>query len=108
MESWYGGENLSNIAQKENSWRGNNESRWHNDEYDAAFETLNTETDPEKAAATFIKLNDLVIQNQVVIPLVQRAAESYAITNRLNPDMFVGSPWETLYWNIANWNEVAQ
>lgn len=108
MESWYGGENLSNIAQKENSWRGSNESRWHNDEYDAAFESLATETDPEAAAATFIKLNDLIIQNQVVVPLVQRAAESYAIANRLNPDMFVGSPWETLYWNIANWNEVTQ
>jgi peptide/nickel transport system substrate-binding protein len=107
MESWYGGENLSNIAQKENSWRGNNESRWHNDEYDAAFETLATETDPEAAAATFIKLNDLVISNQVVVPLVQRAAESYAIANKLNPDQFAGSPWETLYWNIANWNEVA-
>lgn len=107
MESWYGGENLSNIAQLENSWRGSNESRFHDDEYDAAFETLTTETDPEAAAATFIKLNDIIIQNQVVVPLVQRAAETYAIANRLNPDQFVGSPWETLYWNIANWNEVA-
>jgi hypothetical protein len=42
----------------------------------------------------------------VIIPLVQRAAENYAISNRLNPDMFAGSPWETLYWNIANWHDV--
>jgi peptide/nickel transport system substrate-binding protein len=106
MESWYGGENLSNIAQKENQWRGTNESRFHDAEYDAAFETLATETDPEAAAATFIKLNDIVISQQVIVPLVQRAAESYAIANKLNPDQFAGSPWETLYWNIANWNEV--
>jgi peptide/nickel transport system substrate-binding protein len=106
MESWYGGPDGANIAQKENSWRGNNESRWRNDEYDQLFETLASETDPEKAAETFIRLNDILIENVVIIPLVQRAAENYAISNRLNPDMFAGSPWETLYWNIANWHDV--
>jgi peptide/nickel transport system substrate-binding protein len=107
MLSWYGGKDGVNIAQKSNQWRGNNEGRWQNAEYDAAFETLAAETDPEVAAQTFITLNDLVISNNVVLPLVQRAAETFAITNNINADMIVGSSWETLYWNLANWNEVA-
>ena len=108
MSSYYAGPNGSNINQKENDWAPGNACRWSNAEYDATYESLAAETDPEKAAESFIKLNDLVIDNVVVIPLVQRAAESFAITNNMNPDNFAGSSWEVLYWNIANWNEVTQ
>jgi peptide/nickel transport system substrate-binding protein len=107
MLSWYGGKDGSNIAQKSNQWRGQNTTRWHNDEYDTLFDSLASETDPEKAANTFIQLNDLVVDNFVELPLVQRSAENYAMLNNINNDMVVGSPWETLYWNMANWNEVA-
>jgi peptide/nickel transport system substrate-binding protein len=106
MESWYGGPDGSNIAQKSNSWRGNNESRWHNDEYDQLYESLIIETDLERAAETFIRMNDILIENVVIIPLVHRSAESLAINNLLNADMFAASAFETLYWNIANWHNV--
>jgi peptide/nickel transport system substrate-binding protein len=108
MESWYAGPNGSNINQKENGWRAGNYNRWSNAEYDQLYETLANEVDAERAAETFIKLNDLVITNNVLIPLVQRSAESYAITNNINGDMFAASQWEVLYWNIANWSEVSQ
>ena len=108
MLSWYGGPNLSNIAQKSNQWRGQNTTRWHSDEYDALFDSLASQTDPEKAADAFIKMNDLVVDNFVELPLVQRSAENYAMSNIINNDMVVGSPWETLYWNMANWGETAQ
>jgi peptide/nickel transport system substrate-binding protein len=107
MLSWYGGKDGSNVAQKSNQWRGQNTTRWRNDEYDALFDSLAAQTDPEKAAETFIQLNDLVVDNFVELPLVQRSAENYAMLNNINNDMVVGSPWETLYWNMANWNEVA-
>jgi len=108
MESWYAGPNGSNINQKENGWRAGNYNRWSNADYDQLYETLANEVDTERAAETFIKLNDLVITNNVIIPLVQRSAESYAITNNMNGDMFAASQWEVLYWNIANWSEVSQ
>jgi len=104
MSSWYGGKDLANIAQKSNDWSGINESRWHNDEYDAMFDSLGVETDQEKAAQTFIKMNDLLINEVVIVPLVQRAAESCATLNTLREGNIAGSPWEALYWNAANWN----
>jgi peptide/nickel transport system substrate-binding protein len=107
MSSWYGGKDLSNIAQKSNDWSGLNESRWHNDDYDAMFDSLGSETDPEKAAETFIKMNDLLIDDVVIVPLVQRAAEKLAVLNTLRDGNIVGSSWETAYWNIANWNRVS-
>ncbi len=107
MSSWYGGKDLANIAQKANDWSGINESRWHNDEYDAMFDSLGTETDAEKAAETFIKMNDLLINEVVIVPLVQRSAESIAVLNTLRDSNIAGSPWEALYWNAANWNRVS-
>ncbi|MGH2558351.1 MAG: peptide ABC transporter substrate-binding protein [Thermomicrobiales bacterium] len=106
MASWYGGPDGSNIAQMENDWSGLNESRWSNAEYDALYDSLLVETDAETAAESFIRMNDILINEVVVIPLVQRAAAKFAIANTLNPENIAASDWEVLYWNIANWNEV--
>jgi peptide/nickel transport system substrate-binding protein len=107
MSSWYGGKDLSNIAQKSNDWSGINESRWHNDDYDAMFDSLGTETDLEKASETFIKMNDLLINDIVIVPLVQRSAEKMAILNTLRDTNLACSSWEAAYWNIANWNRTS-
>jgi peptide/nickel transport system substrate-binding protein len=107
MSSWYGGADGINIAQKSNEWHGLNESRWSNTEYDALFDSLAAETDPEKAAQTFIKMNDILINEVVIIPLVQRSAEKIAILNTLRETNIAGSPWEALYWNASNWNRVS-
>jgi peptide/nickel transport system substrate-binding protein len=112
MQSWYGGSNPavadgSNIAQKENGWSGVNELRYNNPEYNALWEAAEVETDPEKAAELFIQMNDIAINDVAVIPLVQRAAEKYAISKTLNNNNIAGSFFEALYWNIANWNRVA-
>jgi peptide/nickel transport system substrate-binding protein len=106
MSGYYGGPDGKNINQKENDWSPGNAGRWSNAEFDAIYESLQAEKDAEKAAEGFIKMNDLIINNVATIPLVQRAAESFAITNNINPDNIAGSSWEVLYWNIANWNEV--
>jgi hypothetical protein len=50
-------------------------------------------------------MNDILIDDVVVIPIVQRASEKYAIAKRLRKENIAGGPFESLYWNIANWNE---
>jgi peptide/nickel transport system substrate-binding protein len=106
MSSWYGGPDGANIAQKSNEWHGVNESRWSNAEFDALYDSLAAETDSEKAAETFIKMNDILVDEVVIIPLVQRSAEKIAILNTFREANIAGSPWEALYWNAANWNRV--
>ena len=59
-------------ASKANKWQGRNITRWKNEEYDKLYRAAETELDPVKRAALFIKMNDLVIQNVVVIPVVWR------------------------------------
>jgi len=107
MQAWYGGPNGSNIAQKSNGWSGVNSGRFRSADYDALYEAALKETDAEKAAQLYIQMNDIVINEVVEIPLVQRSADTYGIINTLNADNVAESTFEGDYWNIANWNRVA-
>jgi peptide/nickel transport system substrate-binding protein len=100
-------DNGENIPQKENGWSAVNETRYSNPEYDALYHQAAQETDPEKANALFIQMNDMLIEDVVVIPIVQRASEKYALAKDLTKENIAGGPFESLYWNIANWNRTS-
>src|SRR3990170_2122208 len=93
-----------NGAQKANNWNGQNYTRFQNAEYDEIFEQVRLETDIAKAYEMFIQLNDIVINEVAVIPLVNRAADKYAISTTLYDENVGVSDFEVNYWNIANWN----
>ncbi len=58
----------------------------------------------EKAAQIFIQMNDLLINDVALIPLVHRAADKYASSITLRDENLAISAFELNYWNIANWN----
>jgi len=87
------------ITSKESKWQGRNITRWRNDEYDKAFRAAEGELDPVKRAALFIRMNDLVCGNQVVIPVVNRP-KVQAVSNKLHAP---GSGWDIDLWNLADW-----
>ncbi len=107
MTRWYAGPDNSNVAQKSNGWSGQDLQRYVSAEYDSMFEQVTKEIDPEKSADLFIQMNDLLVGDQVIIPLVQRAAEKLAVSNRLRLENIAGGSFETVYWNIANWTTAA-
>jgi peptide/nickel transport system substrate-binding protein len=88
------------VASKENKWLGRNPTRWRNEEYDRLWKAAATEMDPVKRAATFIKMNDLLIQNVVVIPVIWRAKVS-ALSNRLKDTDI--SAWDSDFATLATW-----
>jgi peptide/nickel transport system substrate-binding protein len=87
------------VASKDNKFQGKNITRWRNDEYDKLFKASESELDPVKRGALFIKMNDLVIQNIVVIPVVHRRAVS-AVSGALRVEL---SGWDSDFWNLHNW-----
>jgi peptide/nickel transport system substrate-binding protein len=107
MLTWYAGPEGENIAQASNDWSGQNYGRYQNTEYDQLFEQVRLETDLEKAAELFIQLNDILINDVAVIPLVNRASDKYGISTTLRDENVALSPFEFNYWNIANWNRKA-
>ena len=88
------------VATKDNKWQGRNITRWRSEEYDKLFRAAESELDPVKRAALFIKMNDLVIQNIVVIPVVLRPAVA-GVSNRLKGAEQSG--WDSNFWNLENW-----
>jgi peptide/nickel transport system substrate-binding protein len=103
MEAWYAGEDNSNFAQEANQWNAENTQRWANEEFDAAYEQALTEPDPEVLADLFIKMNDLVINNHVIVPLVVVGSPRGA-SRALRQENLALAPFSYDYWNIANWN----
>jgi len=91
------------IASKENKWQGNNATRWHNDEYDEMFRAAQGELDPVKRAALFIKMNEMVVDDAVVIPIVNRRWVA-ALSNKLRAQL---SGWDNDFWNLKDWHREA-
>jgi peptide/nickel transport system substrate-binding protein len=88
------------VAQKANKWAGVNVSRFRNDEYDRLWRAAEGEMDPVKRAAMFIRMNDLVVQNVVVIPVIIRHAV-FATSNAIRGfdfSPFSGPLWRLVYW----------
>jgi peptide/nickel transport system substrate-binding protein len=88
------------VAAKGNKWQERNITRWRNEEYDRTYLAAETELDPVKRAALFIKMNDLVIQNVVVIPVVLRPQVA-AISLKLRDA--VQSGWDSDFWHLPYW-----
>jgi peptide/nickel transport system substrate-binding protein len=88
------------IAQKANNWAGRNIVRWANAAYDQLWRQGATELDPVKRAALFMRMNDLVIEDVVVIPIAL-LHEVSAVNHSLR-GMELG-PWDLPLWNLAYW-----
>ena len=88
------------IASKANSWSGRNNTRWRNEEYDRAWKAAESEMDPVKRAALFIRMNDLLTLNNVIVPITWRANIS-AISSKLRNTDICG--WDSSFWNLAHW-----
>ncbi|MBD0333992.1 MAG: peptide ABC transporter substrate-binding protein [Cyanobacteria bacterium Co-bin13] len=88
------------ITQKANNWSKQNYARYCNPAYDALWEQSNRELDPERRQQIFIQMNDLLVNEAVVLPVVHRA-DAAGVSNQL-----VGidlTPWDLHTWNIAEW-----
>lgn len=87
------------IASKDNKWQGSNPTRWRNEEYDKIFRAAQNELDPVKRAALFIKMNDMVVEDGVVIPVVNRRWVA-AMSHKLRATL---SGWDNDFWNLKDW-----
>ncbi len=87
------------VSQKENKWQGRNITRYRNKAWDDLYFAAETELDPVKRAAMYITLNDMVIKDRVVIPVIARSGVS-AVNSKLqvNP-----SGWDSNFWDLSSW-----
>jgi peptide/nickel transport system substrate-binding protein len=103
---WYAGPDNSNVAQRANDWSGANSQRYVNPAFDLLYEEATTTTDPKRAAELYIQMNDIIVGDFVVVPLVAQPWGLYALGNRIATENVAPGAWEPLFWNIANWRTI--
>jgi peptide/nickel transport system substrate-binding protein len=89
------------ICSKDNKWARRNATRWRNDDYDRLWNAAESEMDPVKRAALFIRMNDMLTQHVVVIPIVWRNAVA-GVSNRIKGNDLSG--WDSYLWRLAYWS----
>ncbi len=89
----------SEAATKANKWQGRNITRWQNADYDKLQGQSDGELDPVKRAAMFIAMDDMVIKNVVVIPVVTRPVV-VAMGKTLHAPI---SGWDSDLYALQDW-----
>ena len=98
--AYMAGWTCDNIAQKENDWALPNWARYCNPEFDALFNQVTTELDPDRRAELFVQMNENLINDLAVIPLV-KLTNPVAVSVDLHGYDFTA--WDVEVWNIADW-----
>lgn len=88
------------ISQKANNWTGYNIERFCSDAYDRLYRRSTTEMDPAARRSLFIEMNDMLVDDVVMIPLVHRADVSAVSKTLTGMDL---TPWDAEFWNIKDW-----
>ena len=84
-----------------NQWLGTNIARGCLDEYDALVDQISITAPGEDRSRIAKRMNDIIVQNQFMIPLIWRAAVS-ARSNTLKGVRM--NPWDSELWNVADWH----
>ena len=90
-------------ASRANKYQGRNPTRFRNEEYDKTYRAAEGEVNPVKRAALFIKMNDIVIQNVVVIPVLWRNGVSASSLQLAGMDL---TGWDSTFWRLPYWHKV--
>ncbi|PZX15631.1 peptide ABC transporter substrate-binding protein [Celeribacter halophilus] len=89
----------------ETQWQGNNMPRFCSDEYDALVAEMAKTGDINKRAELAKAMNDMLMQEYVIIPLVDRGRLS-AHSNTLGGVIL--NTWDSELWNAADWYRIKE
>jgi peptide/nickel transport system substrate-binding protein len=101
ITNYMAGWTTKQIAQKSNNWNQNNYHRYSNPAYDAIVDQMRTTTDQTKLNQLGIQANDILVNDVVVIPLVNRFQVASGKSKALEGTNL--NPWDSEMWNIADW-----
>ncbi len=105
MVQFYSGDPAKDLAQKENNWSGRNATRWMSKEFNQMFDQAQTELDPKKNDALWIKMNDLVVSQGISLPMIDRTlVAARSVTLDTGPNL---TPFDGQTWNLADWRRTA-
>lgn len=99
-EAYMAGWTCDQRPRPETQWQGNNMPRFCNDDYDAMRAELAVTGDINERARIAKAMNDMLMQEYVMLPLVHRGRNSAHAVTLGGVDLNV---WDSELWNIADW-----
>ena len=100
-EAYMGNWACSEIPSPDNAWLGGNMPRFCDPAYDALLAEMAGTADINERARLAIAMNDMLMQNYIMIPLVHRGNVS-ARANTLEGVKL--NVWDSQLWNVADWS----
>ena len=100
-ESYMANWACAEIPGPENQWLGNNIQRSCVAEYDALVAEMSKTASLEERARLAKRMNDIIVQNHYMIPLIWRGDVS-AHANTLKGVRM--NSWDSELWNVADWH----
>jgi peptide/nickel transport system substrate-binding protein len=101
MNNW----RCDQIPARANQWGLGNMPRWCNEEYDALHDELALTGGLDKRAELVKQMNDMLMQDYVMIPLIHRGDVAAHANSLLGVRM---NSWDSELWNIADWSRAGQ
>ena len=89
------------VSRRANTWGGGNMPRWCNPDYDALSAEMSTTADLDDRIRLAKAMNDMLMQDYAMIPLIHRGGVS-AFSNVIEGPR--GNEWDSELWNIADWH----
>ncbi len=83
-----------------NGWVGFNSARWYNERFNELQEQAGRELDPDVRRAMIVEMNDLLVEDRWVLPLVRLADASVFDASLENVQV---TPWDAETWLIQDW-----
>jgi peptide/nickel transport system substrate-binding protein len=99
-QSYFAAWQCSERNSSANQWNANGDGRYCNEEYDVLFTQFAAELDPEARADLAIQLNDFLINDNVIIPLINRFTPNGKAKNLEGPTY---NTFDSSIWNIHEW-----
>ena len=99
-ETYMSGWTCKEISRRANKWGGNNMPRWCNPDYDALSKELSKTSKLEDRIRLVKDMNDMLMQDYAMIPLIHRGSVSAHANSLSNVQM---NAWDSELWNIADW-----
>jgi peptide/nickel transport system substrate-binding protein len=103
-EAYMSGWTCSEISGPDNNWLGNNVTRWCNPAYDELGVQMSKTAVLEERASLAKQMNDMLVQNGVILPLVYRGSVSAYNNTVQNVEI---NAWDSEFWNIADWTRTS-
>jgi len=102
-EQYLGAYRCDREPRPETQWQGENINRFCDPEYDALHLQLSQTASIEERARIGRELNDILMQNYIIIPLVHRGRVSAHANTLGGTDL---NTWDVELWNIADWYRI--